>query len=114
MNVIQPLEIIEYGFGGFSLGFWVGDIDEMEENSVRSRTLIAELCEVLARKDPPKVVVPPPEPREIVVEAPLEWNGQRFDLGFNTFDGVVALDHEERAPLAELMAFVIDAVRVVQ
>ena len=113
MDVVLPLEVIEYDFGGFGLGFWIGHIDEMEENSAKSRALISELLEVLARKDRPMLKLPPPTVDEVTVEAPLDWNGNRFSLCINTFDGVVALAHQERAPLLELLEFVRDSVRVI-
>jgi hypothetical protein len=113
VDVILPLEVREYSFGGFSLGLWVGEIDEMEENSIKSRRLIAELTQLLERKVPTALILPLAEPDELIVEASLEWGGHQFHLVFNTFDGVVALEHEERAPLVELMGFVSGAVRVI-
>lgn len=106
MEVISPLEVIEYSFGGFSLGFWVGHLDEMDENSAKSRALIVKLMQVLARRSEPELDLPLPELDELVVEAPLVWNGHTFRLLFNTFDGVVAVDHKERQPLVDLLEFV--------
>jgi hypothetical protein len=114
MNIVLPAEVTPYDFGGWSLPFWVGEAFDEEANSVLCRSAVDQLAVLLGRHAPVDLKLPPPQPLEIVVEAPLCWRAVTYHLIFNTFDGVVALEHREREPLDRVLCAVEDALNVVQ
>jgi hypothetical protein len=112
MNVIMPVTVSEFSFGGWFFTLTVCGLFEEEKAAPLAREIIRELIDVLDAAGGVDLQMPDFGPWDIVAEAPLIWRGHTFEVVANTSDGAVFVQNPKREPLDDLLATIAEAIHI--
>lgn len=113
MDVIMPVTVREFSFGGWFFTFTVCGLFEEEKAAPLAHAIIRELRDVLGATGGVDLQMPEFGPWDIVAEGSLIWRGHTFEVVVNTSDGAVFVQNPKREPLDELLTMTANDIHVV-